>query len=744
MQDPGNANQRAVAGGVERWQQVASEAGKDLDTPPWNKSTVREVAELLERGCLEAWRMRSGMLFSQEQTPAARRGAIRMLLRVLFLLCAKGRHLLGPERRSGLEELVRAALAPATASGSVRMHERINGLLTARDGAAPVGDDGEATNCLMGDEFLGLAINLLSSMKVDGEGGCQIDYANLSVRELGTIYEYLLSADRCGRKETGSFYTPEYIVQYMVQRTLGPVLERKLGTLRDAFTEVDRNGAGLGRCAELIDKLFGLKILDPAMGSGHFLVAALEYLAGRVTEFLAAFPSTQADRRQVRRMALERCIYGVDSDPQAVELARMSLWLCAGDATMPLNSLDHRLVMGDSLAGQALDGQVLPTPFDVVIANPPYLGVRTGRHPETLRRLAGKMYRSAVGNWDSCALFLERGRQVLADDGAMAMIVPTRLATNHDFAPIRALLFEHGGPQEVLDCGAAFDDPPVQASIIVHAPRHASRSPASDLRSPTPDPRFLSSVRDDEAVTLGFLIPHGLSNRRVISASVLRSLPDQPFTTTLAGKDLAMFQRIGAAPKRLGDLVTITRGMECGKNDRHVRSEPGEGLTPVISGEGVGEFQITEQGMFMELGLEPRGCYKDPALFLSTPKVLVRFVATQPVAAKDTRGYASFNTVYNLLPRQGGEATLDAVVGLLNSKLVRWWFGHAYNSEEAVFPHIQKYQLEAIPMPDLNEAEETKRELTAEARRLCEDPKRGRERLEILVAKAYGEVARPL
>lgn len=170
---------------------------------------------------------------------------------------------------------------------------------------------------------------------------------------------------------------------------------------------------------------------------------------------------------------------------------------------------------------------------------------------------------------------------------------------------------------------------------------------------------------------------------------------------SLRQQDEQLFIGMSQSRVRVGDLLDIVRGMECGKNDRHVSRKSRDGYVPVVSGEGVREFFIREQGLYVPLGVEPRSKYKDPALFTASPKLLIRFVAPYPVVAIDTEGIANFNTVYNCTMRKtGGDATLFALAGILNSTIVRWWFTRAFDSEEALYPHIQKYQLEAIPLPD--------------------------------------------
>ncbi len=197
------------------------------------------------------------------------------------------------------------------------------------------------------DDLMARALDLL--YRVQGE---QVDYRDLSVRHLGTIFEQLLafrlvegdnghlcleSAD--GRKRTGAFFTPEHIVDEIVERTLGPTFDRRSSKASAVGNE------------RALDELLDLRVLDPAMGSGHFLVGAAAYLARRI----ANDPSYDGDLTLVELQGLvaERCLYGVDVNPMAVEIARLSLWLSTVRDDRPLRFLGN-LRVGNSLVSADL------------------------------------------------------------------------------------------------------------------------------------------------------------------------------------------------------------------------------------------------------------------------------------------------------------------------------------------------------------------------------------------------------
>ncbi len=187
----------------------------------------------------------------------------------------------------------------------------------------------------------------------DAEVRERISYRDLGVEQLGAVYETLLDYEphveraprgraltvslRPGsgvRKATGTFYTPQSLVDHLLRDTLAPLV-------LDATPE------------EILTR----SVLDPSMGSGAFLVGACRYLASAYEAALVACGRCHpgdlgpSERAAIRRLIAERCLYGVDINPTAVQLTRLSLWLATLAADRPLTFLDHRLRVGDSLSG---------------------------------------------------------------------------------------------------------------------------------------------------------------------------------------------------------------------------------------------------------------------------------------------------------------------------------------------------------------------------------------------------------
>ncbi|MGI8633191.1 MAG: Eco57I restriction-modification methylase domain-containing protein [Solirubrobacterales bacterium] len=182
-----------------------------------------------------------------------------------------------------------------------------------------------------------------------------VDYADLAVRHLGTVYEHLLRfmlaesedgdlelVENPNRKSSGVHFTPVYIVDHIVRTTLDPVFDR----CSNAAHQAGLSGE------QALHHFLEMRVLDPAMGSGHFLVSATAHLARRIADD-PAYADGDLGADELRRLVAERSIYGVDLDPLAVELARVSLWLTTVRDDEPLTFL-HNLREGNSLVGTRL------------------------------------------------------------------------------------------------------------------------------------------------------------------------------------------------------------------------------------------------------------------------------------------------------------------------------------------------------------------------------------------------------
>lgn len=352
------------------------------------------------------WRGSGSIPPSEQDLRSLYSSSLLFLYRLLFILNAEARGLLDSvsyqsisltrlagELERKLKGIVQQKLAP-----TYNYWKRILDLfevISSKERAEEVGvthyDGGLFDPSLRGHEYLevwmlddsslhDLLQSLVFTEVLVGQNKHQriIDYGTLEVRHLGQIYEGLLeynlkyadnklhlvdgkyvvkpptagiaegivdentlylATDKMARRVTGTYYTPDHIVDHIIQTTLGP------------------------KCREISDwnDLLELRVLDPAMGSGHFLVAAIDFIAGSIYSHpeaqlpLDLEASDDVDELILwKRVVAEHCVYGVDRNPLAVELAKLSIWLGTANKGKALSFLDAQLRCGDSLLGATL------------------------------------------------------------------------------------------------------------------------------------------------------------------------------------------------------------------------------------------------------------------------------------------------------------------------------------------------------------------------------------------------------
>lgn len=359
--------------------------------------------------------------------PEVRNAALVLLYRLLFLLYAEDRDLLPVNdaryddyalRPLRLDVGRRLTSGDAFSTSAARIWGHVQDLARIIDiGDAAVGippyngglfaQDGVPlfATIRLPDSVLAPVLDALSYERSSGERR-YINYRDLSVQQLGSIYERLLEFELVreeggtlavrpnlfARKNSGSYYTPDELVGLILDETLEPLITERMEAFRTALAGLNAADAEdyrrrLLREVDPANAILSLKVCDPAMGSGHFLVSLVDTLADHVLEAMAeaavlgaelAYVSPLAeriedirttilrnakaanwaidpehldDRHIVRRMVLKRCVYGVDKNPMAVELAKVALWLHTFTVGAPLSFIDHHLRCGDSLFG---------------------------------------------------------------------------------------------------------------------------------------------------------------------------------------------------------------------------------------------------------------------------------------------------------------------------------------------------------------------------------------------------------
>ncbi|SRR6266540_1701809 len=359
---------------LENWSKAAHEQGtRALDQL---RNGVEEAIKALGRGFLAhpanqtlLGLLRKGELDKQDYY----RQLLRLVYRLLFLFVAEDRELLfapGADEKarerytrfysvSRLRRLAERRLGARHSDlyyGLRLVMQKLGNGGCAELGLPALGSFlfsdkalADLDSCELANQELLEAVRVLAFI-TDGHGRRTVDYKNLRSEELGSVYESLLeqhpvinaearqfnlaSASGNERKTTGSYYTPDSLVQRLLDSALDPVVA-------EALKRPDPEQA-----------ILSLKVCDPACGSGHFLIAAAHRLARHLASVRTGDgePAPEAVRTALRDV-IGHCIYGVDINPMAVELCKVSLWMEALEPGKPLSFLEHRIQCGNSLIG---------------------------------------------------------------------------------------------------------------------------------------------------------------------------------------------------------------------------------------------------------------------------------------------------------------------------------------------------------------------------------------------------------
>jgi type I restriction-modification system DNA methylase subunit len=592
---------------------------------------------------------------------------------------------------------------------------------------------------------------------------------------LGKVFENLIEENR--RKGLGSFYTPREIVHYMCQESLINYLDTALNTDKEIVPRKDietfiylgeqishyeavdakypiKMPATIEKHARLIDeKLATITVCDPAVGSGAYPVGMMTEIV-RARCALTPYFNDVHERTpyHFKRHAIQNCLYGVDIDPGAVEIAKLRLWLSLVvdeedvKQIKPLPNLDYKIVTGNSLVGvektlfnerlfhqleklkplyfdesdaakkQSLRRQIDDLiheltngkeifdfeiyfsevfhgkdGFDVVIQNPPYVQIKG--IPASDRRLYEERYEFATGRFN---LFFERCKLLPRKRGVSSFIIPDRLLLNTQCKAIRAWLLNDNSICELVSFEDQVFETVVVDSILLSFQREQRKSEFVRARRKVSQ----RDVQKTQPIT--------------IPVSYFQLSPSAQFDLNFTPSKLELYRKIKANSVELVRISETKDGIIQGKVEDHLflRTKQNADCKPLLFGEDVGRYSVTfrknwvnykrEEMMALEIerrgeGVRPGLWMREPRIF-ERPKILTRQTADEIIAAYDEENSYYANTLH-------GTAITDKayhphyVLGVLNSRITTWYYRSNTDEEGKVFAQIKIELLRKMPIP---------------------------------------------
>lgn len=513
------------------------------------------------------------------------------------------------------------------------------------------------------------------------------------------------------RKEDGIFYTPDYIVRYIVENTLGTYLreheeefieEAKLkgDIAEETYTKREKQAY-----TKYLGFLQNIKILDPACGSGAFLVYVFDYLLAenkRVDEILG---NTLFGTEDYVRSIMHNNIYGVDINSESIEITKLSLWLKTAQKGKHLTALDDNIKCGNSL----IDDQVVAGRkafvwqeefpvvfssggFDVIVGNPPYgadidnyIEFYESRYPDTSK-----------GYKDIYKYFFSRSLQLLKDGGSLGFITPNTFLRQPRYGDLRRLLLSQTINQ-LVDLGDNVFDVvvPTSISVVSKLPQANNLVLYADLTRQSKNQGYFDSLSFTKVEQSHF---EKTSNNMFIVAEERFYKNDYPLGELLHMKDAGInYQRVevGLSDKGNSDLSKRLFYEGLCENDSDMEYYKGSDIDRYYIKESTGRYVRTD----ILLADNERVILNDE-YFSITPKLIWRQTASYPIASIDYKGVWFGRSIQAGVIKEEFRDRLSYqfLCALLNSKYTRYLYESIVKEAGRVFPQVKLEKLKILPV----------------------------------------------
>ena len=563
------------------------------------------------------------------------------------------------------------------------------------------------------------------------EHGSPYHFGVLPVEILGTVYERFLGRvirltpehrakveDKPEvRKAGGVYYTPAYIVDYIVKNTVGKMIEGK--------SPAQLAGGKKGQ---------PLRVLDMACGSGSFLLGAFQclldhclkwYMEHQPEKFKNEVFKNRRDEWQLtiaeKKRILTRHIFGVDIDAQAVEVSKLSLLLKVmegeTDETVgksrqlfherALPNLANNIKCGNSLIGpDYFSGRLIPDPdemkrvnpfdwnrefseamksggFDCVIGNPPYLFITEVLKSD--REYYQTIFKTINYRFDLYGSFIEKALfQILRTNGALGFIIPHTLLSNDSFRSLRSLLSKNSHLYQIVDLGSGiFQDAKNETMLVFFY-------------------KAIPGINDEVEViqtnSKEFLACHTISR---VNQSKWANENGNAWLVRTSQENISILEHFEKQPEKISDFCTANQGLRTGDNERYLSNKPkGDIWKPAAGGKEIGRYLPIPKTLFVYYDPQCLDAPRKPEIFNANEKIVVQEIRNisltrRIVATLDTEKTICLQSTNVINLKKDMKIGILYILGILNSSAVNYYFRCNCSGNN----HIPSNQLLRIPIP---------------------------------------------
>ncbi len=532
-------------------------------------------------------------------------------------------------------------------------------------------------------------IEIIGELYKTKDKGIRYNFADIPADIFGGIYEqylgYIQKEDlkekkTSKRKSQGIYYTPRYIVDYIVQNTLGEILKDKTPA-----------------------EIRNLKILDPACGSGSFLISAYQSLinywqkqggkrikqkSDKLRKIEQAFKKQNGNliSSPEKMRILRDNIFGVDLDKEAVELAKLNLLMKMVSSKIKLPKLDNNIQEGNSLiSGSERElkkyfGRKWKNKkafewkgkFDVVIGNPPYVNLANIKDIGTREYLKGE-YKTAKNKSDLYSFFIERAIDLLKDGGMFGFIVSNSWLGTDSFSKFREHLIKNITICKLVKLPAdVFKDAMVTPVLIFFKKEKTNKN---------------HKIKLVEYVNEKFTeLPSQLSYKRILNS------PN--FTFSFSPEIKFKIPTV-----KLGDIAKFSLGIKTSNDKRFILDKKKDSETyPLLRGKDVNRYSVKYGEKWIwykpKLMIEKVGAGPRKLEYFLRDKIIFRSITGGSIIATFDSKFFLTNDKIHLLYTIGNNYSMKYILGIVNSKLIGRWIKSTFND----LLEIKINQLEQIPI----------------------------------------------